>query len=78
MTPPGLVSIKSKLAFIMAEKDIRGKEMAIKVAIAEANKEQVRERRFAFLIWKPFAKLWIVQVGELLVYIKDESKTRNG
>ena len=67
--------IKSKLAVIMAEKEIRGKELAEEVGITEANlsklkTEKIKAIRFSTL--EALCKALDCQPGDLLVYKKDE------
>jgi putative transcriptional regulator len=66
--------IKSRLAVIMAEKEIRGKELAGKVGITEANLSKLRTgkvKAIRFSTLEALCKALDCQPGDLLVYIKN-------
>ena len=65
--------IKSKLAVVMAEKEIRGKELAEKIGITEANLSKLRTgkvKAIRFSTLEALCKALDCQPGDLLVYIK--------
>ena len=66
--------IKSRLAIIMAEKEIRGKELAERVGITEANLSKLRTgkvKAIRFSTLEALCKALNCQPGDLLVYIED-------
>jgi len=66
--------IKSKLVVVMAEKEIRGKDLAEKVGITEANLSKLRTGKVKAIRFSTLAALCKAldcQPGDLLVYIKN-------
>ena len=67
--------IKSKLAVIMADREIRGKELAEQVGITEANLSKLRTgkvKAIRFSTLDALCKALNCQPGDLLVYIKEK------
>ena len=68
--------IKSKLAVLMAEKEIRGKDLAEQVGITEANLSKLRTgkvKAIRFSTLEALCKVLDCQPGDLLVYKKEQS-----
>ncbi len=69
------MAIKSKLAVIMAEQEVRGKELAEKIGITEANLSKLKTgkiKAIRFSTLSALCKALNCQPGDLLVYIKEE------
>ena len=67
--------IKSKLAVIMAEQEIRGKELAEKVGITEANLSKLKTgkvKAIRFSTLEALCKALNCQPGDILVYIPEK------
>ena len=66
--------IKSRLAVIVAEKEIRGKELAERVGITEANLRKLRTgkvKAIRFSTLEALCKAPDCQPGDILTYIED-------
>ena len=67
--------IKSKLAVLMAEREIRGKDLAEQVGITEANLSKLRTgkvKAIRFSTLEALCKVLDCQPGDLLVYKKEQ------
>ena len=68
--------IKSKLAVLMAEREIRGKDLAEQVGITEANLSKLKTgkvKAIRFSTLDALCKVLNCQPGDLLVYKKEQS-----
>ena len=69
------MAIKSKLAVIMAEQEVRGKQLAEKIGLTEANLSKLKTgkiKAIRFSTLSALCKALNCQPGDLLVYIKEE------
>ena len=67
--------IKSKLAVLMAEREIRGKDLAEQVGITEANLSKLKTgkiKAIRFSTLEALCKVLNCQPGDLLVYKEDQ------
>ena len=67
--------IKSKLAVLMAEREIRGKALAEQVGITEANLSKLKTgkiKAIRFSTLEALCKVLNCQPGDLLVYKEDQ------
>ena len=67
--------IKSKLAVLMAEREIRGKDLAEQVGITEANLSKLKTgkiKAIRFSTLEALCKVLNCQPGDLLVYKEEQ------